>query len=63
MQANIPVPKRLRVDREVARERDERLKNDEARAGLSRDDDLRSKDARDNDSSTSLRRSHEGRGM
>ncbi len=49
-----PLPSRLA--REVAREREQRLKNDEARAGLSHDDDLRSKDARDNDSSGHLKR-------
>lgn len=45
-----------RLDREVEREREERHKNDEARSGMSGDDDLRAKDARDNASSGHLNR-------
>lgn len=47
-----------RLKREVAREREERHKNDEARAGILADDDLRAKDARDSDSSGKLHRGH-----
>lgn len=35
------------LDREVKREREERHKNDEARAGVLADDDFRVKDARE----------------
>ncbi|QYF92730.1 hypothetical protein KY495_18640 [Massilia sp. PAMC28688] len=45
-----------RLDREVEREREERHKNDEARSGLSLDDDFRVKDARDSASSGQLNR-------
>ena len=45
-----------RVDREIEREREERHKNDEARSGMSSDDDLRIKDARDSASSGQLNR-------
>lgn len=47
-----------RLDREVEREREQRLKNDEARAGILSDDEFRSKDARDNSSSGKLHRGH-----
>lgn len=47
---------RNRLEREVERERDERCKNDQARSGLLTDDDLRTKDARDNNSSGQLQR-------
>jgi hypothetical protein len=47
---------RARVEREVERERDERLKNDDARSGIVSDDDLRSKDARNSSSSGHLNR-------
>lgn len=46
-----------RVNREVERERHEKTMIDEARAGLAPGDELRSKDARENASSGSLRRS------
>jgi len=45
-----------RVEREVEREREQRHKNDDARAGISADDDLRAKDARDSSSSSDLAR-------
>lgn len=45
-----------RLDREVEREMEERHKNDDARSGISSDDDLRAKDARDNASSGTLNR-------
>jgi hypothetical protein len=47
-----------RLAREVEREREERHKNDEARAGIQADDDFRVKDARDNGSSGKLHRGH-----
>lgn len=46
-----------RLDREVEREREQRHKNDETRTGMSSEDDLRVKDARDNSSSGNLHRS------
>ena len=46
-----------RLEREVERERDQRHKNDETRAGMSSEDDGRLKDARDNSSSGNLHRS------
>ena len=49
---------RSRLEREVERERQERLNNDDARAGNVSDDDLRSKDARGSASSGHLNRQH-----
>jgi hypothetical protein len=46
-----------RVERELERERHERMLHDEARAGLAADDDLRTKDARESMNSTNLKRS------
>jgi hypothetical protein len=46
-----------RVSREVERERHEKMMIDEARAGLAPGDELRSKDARQNASSSNLKRS------
>jgi len=46
-----------RIDRELEREREERHRNDEARAGILNDDDLRLKDARERDDSGLLHRS------
>lgn len=46
---------RSRIDRELERERQERLRNDETRTELS-DDDLRLKDARASTSSGHLQR-------
>ena len=43
---------KARLDRELAREREERQKNDEARTGMVGGDDLRTKDARDNNHSS-----------
>lgn len=40
-----------RLERELAREREERHKNDEARAGILGGDDLRTKDARESNHS------------
>jgi hypothetical protein len=45
-----------RLDREVEREREERHKNDDAKSGMSSDDDFRIKDARDSASSGHLNR-------
>ncbi len=49
---------RLRLEREVAREREQRLKNDDARSGNVSDDDLRYKDARESASSSQHNRQH-----
>ncbi|WP_322404628.1 hypothetical protein [Massilia luteola] len=45
-----------RVQREVERERHERLLHDEQRVGLAVDDEFRLKDARDNMGSAKIRR-------
>jgi hypothetical protein len=45
-----------RVEREVERERSERSRNDEQRAGLAVDEDFRIKDARENMSVVNLKR-------
>jgi len=52
---------KARVAREVERERHERARNDEQRAGLAVDEDFRIKDARENMSCVSVKRSP-GRG-
>lgn len=46
-----------RLDREVERERVQRLKNDDEKSGVGTEDEFRSKDARDNVSATHLSRS------
>lgn len=46
-----------RVNREVERERHEKMMIDETRAGLAPGDDLRTKDARENESAFNLKRS------
>ena len=56
MKPLLPDQEHVRVDREVERERHERTLNDEARAGLARDDEFRTKDARENMNSSKLRR-------
>lgn len=56
MKTNDTTP-RSRIDRELERERIERLRNDEARTGELTDDDLRLKDARESNSSGHLHRS------
>lgn len=48
---------KARIDRELEREREVRHRNDEARAGILTDDDLRLKDARGRDDSGVLNRS------
>jgi hypothetical protein len=45
-----------RVEREVERERRERMLHDELRAGMSAADDLRAKDARENAGAANLKR-------
>ncbi len=46
-----------RLERELERERRERLQHDECRAGLAAADEFRSKDARGNSDSVRLKRS------
>ena len=46
-----------RLEREIERERNQRMKNDDEKSGIGNDDDLRAKDARDNASSGVLHRS------
>ena len=57
MKPLLPDQEHVRVDREVERERHERIHNDEARTGLAADDEFRTKDARDSMNSANLRRS------
>ncbi|MFC5511233.1 hypothetical protein ACFPOU_08850 [Massilia jejuensis] len=57
MKPLLPDQEHVRVDREVARERQERTHNDDTRAGLAPDDEFRTKDARENMNSSNLRRS------
>ena len=45
-----------RLERELARELEQRHRNDEVRAGILNDDDLRYKDARESNSSGHLQR-------
>lgn len=52
----IAIPADTRLERELEREREQRHKNDDERSGIHSDDDLRSKDARDNTSSGTLQR-------
>ena len=52
-----PVTSTCRLEREIERERDERHKHDDAKAGVSSEEALRIKDARDNASSGQLHRS------
>ncbi|UVW30230.1 hypothetical protein [Massilia sp. H6] len=49
-----------RIEREVARERHERELQDDAKAGLATPDDFRTKDARERDDTSALKR-HPGR--
>jgi hypothetical protein len=58
MNKNTPRPT-SRIEAEIQRERNERLHNDDVRTGASAGDDLRIKEARENDSSTTLHRSRE----
>ena len=59
MKTTPDVALRERVEREVERERHERLLHDEARAGLAVDDEFRLKDARENMGSVKIRRARE----
>ncbi|NML62648.1 hypothetical protein HHL21_16505 [Massilia sp. RP-1-19] len=45
-----------RIEAEIQRERNERLHNDDVKTGANAGDDVRIKDARENDSSTKLHR-------
>lgn len=49
----------FRLDRELEREREQRHKNDDAKAGIAADDDFRIKDARESNNSGKLHRSRE----
>jgi hypothetical protein len=50
------VSQQTRVEREIERERNERARNDEQRAGLAVDEDFRIKDARENMGQVNLKR-------
>jgi len=50
------VSQNARVERELERERQERSRNDEQRAGLARDEEFRVKDARENMGLVNLKR-------
>lgn len=57
MSTKLPrVSQNARVEREVERERQERLRNDDQRAGLALDEDFRTKDARENMGLVNLKR-------
>ena len=57
MKPLLPDQEHARIEREVERERNERLHNDEARTGLGADEEFRRKDARESTNSSNLRRS------
>ena len=59
MKTTPDVTLRERLEREVQRERHERLLHDEERAGLAVDDEFRLKDARENMGSVKIRRAKE----
>ena len=59
MKTTPDVTLRERLEREVERERNERVLHDEARAGLALDDEFRRKDARENMGSVKIRRARE----
>jgi hypothetical protein len=57
MKTTLPIPSLSeRVTREVERERHERVRNDDARTGLSASEEFRTKDARESTSSINLKR-------
>ena len=56
MKTTPDVTLRERLEREVQRERHERVLHDEERAGLAVDDEFRLKDARENMGSVKIRR-------
>jgi hypothetical protein len=59
MKTTPDVTLRERLEREVQRERHERVLHDEERAGLAVDDEFRLKDARENMGSVKIRRARE----
>ena len=59
MKTTPDVSPRERLEREVDRERHERVLHDEERAGLAVDDEFRLKDARENNGSVKIRRVRE----
>ena len=59
MKTTPDVTLRERLEREVQRERHERVLHDEERAGLAVDDEFRLKDARENMGSAKIRRARE----
>jgi hypothetical protein len=59
MKTTPDVTLRERLEREVQRERQERVLHDEERAGLAVDDEFRLKDARENMGSVKIRRARE----
>jgi hypothetical protein len=59
MKTTPDVTLRERLEREVERERHERVLHDEERAGLAVDDEFRLKDARENTGSVKIRRARE----
>jgi hypothetical protein len=59
MKTTPDVTLRERLEREVQRERHERVLHDEERAGLAVDDEFRLKDARENMGSVKIRRAKE----
>ncbi|KGF81228.1 hypothetical protein IA69_14375 [Massilia sp. JS1662] len=56
MKTTPDVTRRERLEREVERERNERVLHDEERAGLAVDDEFRLKDARENMGAVKIRR-------
>ncbi|MCS0633592.1 hypothetical protein NX786_30070 [Telluria mixta] len=59
MKTTPDVTLRERLEREVERERHERVLHDEERAGLAVDDEFRLKDVRENMGSVKIRRARE----
>jgi hypothetical protein len=59
MKTTPDVPLHERLEREVERERHERVLHDEERAGLAVDDEFRLKDVRENMGSVKIRRARE----
>lgn len=56
MATSLPMNSRVRLEREIERERAEHRKNDDERVGMDADDELRLKDARESNNSGQLRR-------
>jgi hypothetical protein len=57
MKNQLPNEVRARIEREIERERNERILQDETRVGLSGSDEFRIKDARESVSGNNLKRS------